>query len=73
MDRSIPRVLLPDNPDKPSNERNRAALLLYMRSHWLRMQPWLLLHHLLRKSLLRLTVNLFQWRENQKKPADQHG
>jgi hypothetical protein len=73
MDRSIPRVLLPDHPDKPSNERKRAAMLLYLRSHWLRMQPWLLFWQLLRKGLVRLAMTLFLWHENQEKRANQRG
>jgi hypothetical protein len=30
-----------------------AALLLYMRSHWLRMPPWMLAAHLVRQASIR--------------------
>ncbi|MFQ6017086.1 MAG: nucleotidyltransferase family protein [Kiloniellaceae bacterium] len=53
MDRLAPRVLLPDHPDRPSRRTGEAALLLFIRSHWLRMPPVLLAAHLTRKALRR--------------------
>jgi len=46
MDRLVPRALLPQHPDHPSRMTVLARLLLYMRSHWIRMPPWLLFYHL---------------------------
>ncbi|HNP37176.1 MAG TPA: nucleotidyltransferase family protein [Woeseiaceae bacterium] len=55
MDRLVPRALYPQHPDLPSRATELARLLLYVRSHWLRMPPWLLAYHLsvkfLRKNL----------------------
>ncbi|MFQ5958846.1 MAG: nucleotidyltransferase family protein [Alphaproteobacteria bacterium] len=54
MDGLVPRVLLPDHPDRPRRASSAAALLLYIRSHWLRMPPLLLAKHLSRKAFMRL-------------------
>lgn len=46
MDRLVPRALFPTHPDKRSRLTDVSRLLLYMRSHWIRMPPWLLAYHL---------------------------
>ena len=46
MDRLVPRTLMPEHPVHASRISALARLLLYMRSHWLRMPPWLLVYHL---------------------------
>ena len=46
MDRLVPRALLPPHPQYPSLLTEAARLLLFMRSHWIRMPPWLLVYHL---------------------------
>ena len=53
MDRLVPRVIMPRNADFPSRWTSVAALLLYIRSHWLKMPPFLLARHLLRKAFKR--------------------
>ncbi len=58
MDRLAPQVLLPTDPNDPGRGTGRAAMALYIRSHWLRMPPLLLSAHLIRKAYKRLT-----WRE----------
>ncbi|TVR96026.1 MAG: hypothetical protein EA406_12950, partial [Rhodospirillales bacterium] len=65
MDRAAPRLLLPGHPDHASDVRGMAALLLYMRAHWLRMPPWRLAAHLARKSVMQAVGAWMQWRENQ--------
>ena len=55
MDALAPRALLPDHPDAPRRGTGLALLLLYVRSHWLRMPPPLLAAHLGRKALARLS------------------
>lgn len=53
MDTLLDRVLLPgEQPPRPGPRF--ARWLLYIRSHWLRMPPWLLAGHLLHKSYKRL-------------------
>jgi hypothetical protein len=52
MNRLVPLALLPLHPDKPSRRANAARLILYMRSHWIRMPFYLLLPHLIYKSVL---------------------
>ncbi len=54
MDRLVPRVIMPRNADYPSRLTSFAALLLYIRSHWLKMPPMLLARHLLRKAFKRV-------------------
>jgi hypothetical protein len=46
MDRLVPLALLPEHPAFQSRRAHLARLVLYMRSHWLRMPPWLLAYHL---------------------------
>ena len=46
MDRLVPRALYPQLPDHPSRLTGFFRLLLYIRSHWTRMPPWLLVYHL---------------------------
>ena len=45
--RAMRRALLPELGDRPSRTRALAVFLLFLRSHWLRMPPGLLLRHLL--------------------------
>ena len=56
MDRLILLVMVPDHPDFPLRRTALARWLLYVRSHWLRMPPGLLLKHLARKQLMRWKV-----------------
>ncbi len=67
MDRLLPGVLLPDHPDSPNAGRARAATLLYLRSHWLRMPPWLLAAHLSRKAVMQFAAAVRRWHEQRKK------
>ena len=53
MDRLIVWVMVPDHPDFPQRRTAVAQWLLYVRSHWLRMPPGLLLQHLTRKQIMR--------------------
>ncbi len=53
MDAMTSRALVPDGWEGPSSRTSRARFLLYARSHWLRMPPWLLTRHLSRKLLTR--------------------
>ncbi|MCZ6862726.1 MAG: nucleotidyltransferase family protein [Alphaproteobacteria bacterium] len=53
MDRLVPGTLVPGHPDRPGRSTGRATLLLYIRSHWLKMPPWLLITHLATKALRR--------------------
>ena len=46
MDRLVPRALFPLHPDHPSRVTAFCRLMLYVRSHWIRMPPWLLAYHL---------------------------
>ncbi len=46
MDALAERALFPLHPDRPSRWAQLSRLLLYMRSHWIRMPPWLLAYHL---------------------------
>jgi hypothetical protein len=48
MDALVERVLVPSLPDTRGTPLS--AWLLYVRSHWLRMPPWLLARHLGRKA-----------------------
>jgi len=56
MDRLVPAALLPETHTRETRGRAAARLLLYMRSHWLRMPPGLLAAHLARKAMTRLTM-----------------
>jgi hypothetical protein len=54
MDQLIPRALYPKHPDLPFDRQSQAArLMLYVRSHWVRMPPWLLGYHLAYKAAAR--------------------
>lgn len=46
MDTLVPHALYPLHPDLPSKFSAFCRLLLFMRSHWIRMPPWLLIYHL---------------------------
>jgi hypothetical protein len=46
MDQLIPLALYPPHPQGSSRIAKIARLLLFMRSHWIRMPPWLLAYHL---------------------------
>lgn len=46
MDTLAERALFPLHPDRPSRWAKLSRLLLYVRSHWIRMPPWLLAYHL---------------------------
>jgi hypothetical protein len=54
MDRLVPRALFPQHPDAPDRATGVARMVLYARSHWVKMPPGMLARHLLRKSLARL-------------------
>jgi hypothetical protein len=54
MDRLVPRALFPQHPDAPDRVTGAARMVLYARSHWVKMPPGMLAGHLLRKSLVRL-------------------
>ena len=53
MDNLIEAVMIPEHPDFPRRRRAVAQWLLYVRSHWLRMPPGMLLQHLARKQIMR--------------------
>jgi hypothetical protein len=53
MDNLIGAVMIPEHPDFPRRRRAVAQWLLYVRSHWLRMPPGMLLQHLARKQIMR--------------------
>jgi hypothetical protein len=53
MDRLVPLALFPVHPDVGSHRANAARLLLYMRSMWIRMPPFLLARHLAYKFYVR--------------------
>jgi Uncharacterised nucleotidyltransferase len=55
MDLLVPRALIPE--EMHGSTPHAAIMLLYMRSHWLRMTPGLLMPHLTRQAVARL-VNL---------------
>jgi hypothetical protein len=46
MDTLVPLGLFPDHPDHLSRSSRIARFLLFLRSHWIRMPPWLLVYHL---------------------------
>ena len=55
MSRFVPRALMPDRPDrKPLRRVRRARFWLFVRSHWLRMPPFMLARHLLIKAIMGL-------------------
>lgn len=49
MDWAAPKALMPRHPDRKNRAASVAALLLFIRSHWLKMPPGLLFRHLVRK------------------------
>ena len=49
MDYLVPLALFPQHPDFHSTKAALASWFLYIRSHWLKMPPWLLAPHLVRK------------------------
>jgi hypothetical protein len=53
MDRLVPQALFPQHPDFHSRTADRARLLLFMRTHWVRMPPLMLARHLGYKFYLR--------------------
>ncbi len=53
MDRTVSAVMTTHHPDRKNAPF--AQWLLYLRSHWLRMPPWLLTKHLTRKAVRRLS------------------
>lgn len=50
----IERAIFPRHPDKPSRVAALARTALYMRSHWIKMPPFLLSRHLTYKLFVRL-------------------
>ncbi len=55
MDALALRALCPERDDRRTWGTGLARLALYVRSHWLRMPPWLLAYHLTRKALRAFT------------------
>jgi len=53
MDRLVPRALFPAHPDRPRRRTGFARTLLYVRSHWVKMPPVMLIRHLARKFYMR--------------------
>ena len=53
MDALVPRALFPQHPEAASRLGSLARLCLYIRSHWVRMPPILLVRHLAAKSWFR--------------------
>lgn len=53
MNHLIHLALLPGHPDHPSRSATFSRWLLYVRAHWLRMPPGLLVRHLSHKAWLR--------------------
>ena len=51
MDCLAIRALLPESRDGESFGHATARMVMYVRSHWLRMPPWLLARHLLYKAM----------------------
>lgn len=46
MDILVARAIFPQHPDMPSRLTEVCRFMLYIRSHWVRMPPWLLAYHL---------------------------
>jgi hypothetical protein len=55
MDRLVAKALLPVTGARPTFGEGTARVLLYIRSHWLRMPPWQLASHLTRKAVRQWT------------------
>ena len=49
MDTLVPFGLLPPDPDSHDRRAELARTLLFIRSHWIRMPPWMLAYHSLYK------------------------
>jgi len=56
MDRLVPRALFPQHPDALSRLTTLARVLLYVRSHWVKMPALMLVRHLSRKFYVRHLV-----------------
>ncbi len=69
MDFLFHRALRPHHPTCTDSWTPVASLALYVRSHWLRMPPHLLLPHLIRKSWTRRTEGWFERGKDGKKEA----
>ncbi|SES81021.1 Uncharacterised nucleotidyltransferase [Nitrosomonas marina] len=54
MHRLVPLALFPQHPDKPMLSASLARLLMYLRSHLIRMPLYILLPHLIYKSLRKI-------------------
>lgn len=55
MDCTVPAALFARHPDRPEVSASLARMLLLARTQWIRMPPGLLLQHLARKGLRRIT------------------
>ncbi|MGE0581098.1 MAG: nucleotidyltransferase family protein [Steroidobacteraceae bacterium] len=53
MDRLVPEALFPPHPGQRRRWTTLARLLLYVRAHWVRMPPWMLVRHLAYKAYVR--------------------
>ncbi|MFZ4701078.1 MAG: nucleotidyltransferase domain-containing protein [Candidatus Methylumidiphilus sp.] len=53
MDFLVPLAILPGHPDHPNRLASLARWLLYIRAHWLKMPPVMLVRHLSYKAYLR--------------------
>jgi len=53
MDRLVPHALFPVHPDRPARRARFARALLYVRSHWVKMPPAMLIRHLAYKFYVR--------------------
>ncbi len=58
MDKLVPFGLLPPDPDAYDRGSEFARTLLFMRSHWIRMPPWMLAYHSLYKMWLSIRGRL---------------
>lgn len=62
MDRLVPRALLPLHPVDRSTITSVARFMLFIRSFWIRMPPWLLCYHLLHKLLVIVGLRISAFR-----------
>ena len=53
MDGLVPEALFPPHPDRARRRTALSRLLLYVRAHWVRMPPWMLIRHLAYKFYVR--------------------
>jgi len=53
MDGLVPEALFPPHPDRLRRRTALSRLLLYVRAHWVRMPPWMLIRHLAYKFYVR--------------------